>query len=218
MYAGLLVALDVSFSVMALGLRGTFWHGIEAYASGYRGADFVPQAIGLASLPALIMMLASDHALACGSRRLWTSAALAFGTAHVVLLGSLYFVQVAVLLPALRQGRWQGLEQLAFANPRSVAWGLDHFAWSLLGAALVLAAVGHRGSGLRTWIRPLLVLNGVANILLIPAYAFGLEALTLAIALASWVIGLPLTAILIALDFRNAGRTARDGGTATQSG
>jgi hypothetical protein len=27
----------------------------------------------------------------------------------------------------------------AFANPYSVAWGLDHFAWAALGVALIFA-------------------------------------------------------------------------------
>lgn len=72
---------------------------------------------------------------------------MAFETAFAGLLGSLYFIQVGILLPALKQGNWHGLDQYAFANPNSIAWGLDHFAWSLLGVALLLMAWVFEGTG-----------------------------------------------------------------------
>lgn len=46
--------------------------------------------------------------------------------------------------------------------------------------------------------------NGIANLLLFLAYAFGSEVLTLGIAFSSWVIALPASAILVALMFRKA--------------
>jgi hypothetical protein len=118
------------------------------------------------------------------------------------LLGALYFIQVAVLLPALTAGTWQGLDQFAFANPRSVAWGLNHYAWAMLGVALVLTAWAFGHSPMERWLRRLFLLNGVANILLILAFAFGFEMLTIVIALVSWVMALPVAALLVALLFR----------------
>ena len=214
-YAGLLVALDVSFAIMAVELRGTPWEGMEVYARTYRGIAFVPQAIGLLAIPALILMLASIHAHATGSRRPWSAAGLAFGSGHAILLGCLYFVQVGIVLPALVRGDWQGLDQYVLANPRSLAWGLDYFAWSVLGIALLFTAFAFHGDGLRRWIRVMLVLNGLANISLIPAFAFQIEALTLGIALVSWAIGLPLTAVLVALDFNHIASMAGNDERAT---
>ncbi len=205
-YAVLLIALNISFTIMALQVPATEWQGLEVYAQTYRDIAFVPQAIGLVSLPALILMLASIHTHANEARKLWSLAGLAFGTAHALLLGSLYFIQVGILWPALKHGNWHGLDQYAFANPRSIAWGLDHFAWSLLGVALLLIAWVFEGHGLKRWIRALLILNGLANISLIFAFAFEIEALTLGVAFVSWVIALPLTAVLVALMFRNIQR------------
>jgi hypothetical protein len=202
-YAFLLTALNVSFVIMALQVPAVAWQGMEAYARTYRTIAFIPQAIGLLSIPALILMLASLHSYARESHKPWSLAGFAFGTAHAALLGSLYFIQVAILLPALKRGTWQGLEQYAFANPRSIAWGLDHFAWSLLGIALLLMAWIFEGDALRRWIRRSLLLNGLANLSLIFAFALEIEALTLAVAFSSWMIGLPLAALLVALMFRN---------------
>jgi hypothetical protein len=202
-FAMLLIALNISFAIMAFQVPTTEWAGMESYAHTYRAIAFVPQIFGLVSLPALILMLASIHIYANKSRKTWSLAGLAFGTAFAVLLGSLYFIQVGILLPALKSGNWNGLDQYAFANPRSIAWGLDHFAWSLLGAALLLMAPVFEGHGLKRWIRWLFVLNGLANISLIFAFAFELETLTLGVALLSWVVALPLAAVLVALMFRN---------------
>ncbi len=203
-YALLHTALNVSFIVMAFQVPGTEWEGMEVYSRTYRIIAFVPQAIGLVSIPALVLMLANIHMYASELKKHWSLAGLAFGTAYAVLLGSLYFIQVGILLPALKQGNWQGLDQYAFANPRSIAWGLDHFAWSLLGAALLLMAGVFEGDRLRRWIRRLFILNGVANISLIFAFIFDIQALTLGVAFVSWVIGLPTAAVLVAFMFRNS--------------
>ena len=216
-YAGLLSALNVSFVIMALQVPATEWQGMEVYARTYRVISFVPQAIGLVSIPALIVMLASIHVYASPSRKPWSLAGLAFGAAYAALLGSLYFIQVGILLPALKHGNWQGLDQAAFANPRSIAWGLDHFAWSLLGVALLLMAWVFEGGGLRRWILWLFVLNGIANISLIFAFAFEIEALTLGVAFLSWVIALPIMAVLVAIMFRNIPRTAENRAGARES-
>ena len=202
-YAVLLVALNVSFTIMVLQVPATEWEGMEVYARTYRNIAFLPQAVGLVSIPALIVMLSSIHVYASESRKTWSLAGLAFGTAYAVLVGSLYFIQVGILLPSLKHGNWSGLEQYAFANPRSIAWGLDHFAWSLLGVALLFMAWVFEGSGLRRWIRWLFVLNGLANISLIFTFAFDIEVLTLVVAFTSWVIALPITAVLLAIMFRN---------------
>lgn len=203
-FAVTLIALNLSFAIMVLQMPFTEWQGMEDYSRIYRTIAFVPQIIGLALIPAFVLMMASIHLHATASRKIWSMAGLAFGTASITLLGSLYFIQVGIVLPALISGDWQGLDQYAFANPRSIAWGLNHLAWSLLGAALFLMAWVFDGAGLRRWIRWLLVLNGLANIMLIFAFAFESEALTLAVAFLSWVFALPLAAVLVALMFKRS--------------
>lgn len=208
-FAALLVALNVSFAIMAIQAPSTEWEGMEAYSQKFQAIAFVPQAIGLVLIPAFILMMTSIHLHTSGARKIWSLTGLAFGTASTTLLGSLYFIQVGVLLPALIHGYWQGLDQYAFANPRSIAWGLNHFAWALLGAALFSMARVFDGVGLQRWIRWLFALNGLVNISLIFAFAFELDALTLGVALLSWVIALPLAAVLVALMFRRGCTTAK---------
>lgn len=207
-FAVLLIAIDVTFVVMAVSVPATEWAGLEAYARTYRAIAFVPQTIGPIALPACVLMLASLHLHASEERRIWSLAGLAFGVAFAALLGSLYFIQVGILWPALQHGHWQGLDQFAFANPRSVAWGLNHFAWSLLGVALLLMACALYQRGLQGWIRRLFVVNGLANVSLPFAYAFDLRALTLSVALLSWVFALPVAAVLVAVMFSDGMKPA----------
>jgi len=212
-YAVLLTAVNTAFIVMiAVGSEGD-WAGIESYSRTYRTIAFVPQTIGLLAIPAAILMLASIHVHIDRPRKVWSTAGLLFGGAHGLLLGALYFVQVGVVLPSLRHGRTDGLEQFAFANPSSVAWGLNHFAWALLGVALVVMAFGFGTNGLGRWIRALFFFNGIANISLLFSFAYELEALTLGAAALSWVVGLPLSAILVAIMFRRTQGETRGGRT-----
>ena len=205
-FAVLLTALNIAFTIMAFQVPASEWQGMEVYARTYRVVAFVPQAIGLLTIPALVLMLISIHLYTDERRKVWSLAGLLFGTAYAGLLGALYFVQVGVLLPALKRGNWQGLDQFAFANSHSVAWGLDHFAWALLGVALFLMAWVFEGDRLKRWIRCLFVLNGLGNISLVFAFAFEVEAMTLGVAFLSWVVALPITAVLVGLMFRNVQR------------
>ena len=201
-YAMCLVSLNISFVIMAIQVPAMDWQGIEVYSQTFQSISFLPQVFGLASIPAFILMLTSVHTNISKSRNLWSLAGLVFGTAFATLLGSLYFIQVAIVLPSLKDGTWGGLDQFAFANPQSLAWGLNHFAWSLLGFSLLSIAWVFEGDGLNRWIKWLCVLNGLANISLIFSFTFRIEALTLVIALLSWVIALPSLSFLLALWFR----------------
>jgi hypothetical protein len=187
---------------MAIQVPASEWQGIEAYARSHRLIAFVPQVIGLVSIPALVLMLASIHIHASPSLRHWSLAGLGFGVAYGILLGSLYFIQVGILLPALSRGTWHGLNQFAFANPLSIAWGLNFFAWSILGISLLLTAWVFEGDRLNRWIRSLFILNGIANLSLIFAFPFEIVWLTLGVAFLSWVIGLPVATIFVAILFK----------------
>jgi hypothetical protein len=59
------------------------------------------------------------------------------------------------------------------------------------------------GDRLRHWLRWLFILNDIANRSLIFAFGFDIEALTLAAAFLSWVVGLPVAAVRMALTFRS---------------
>jgi hypothetical protein len=201
-YAMCLVSLNTSFVIMVIQVPAMDWQGIEVYSQKFQSISFLPQVFGLASIPAFILMLTSVHMNISKSRNLWSLAGLSFGTAFATLLGSLYFIQVAVVLPSLKDGTWGGLDQFAFANPQSLAWGLNHFAWALLGFSLLSIAWVFEGDGLNCWIKWLCALNGLANISLIFSFTFRIEALTLVIALLSWVIALPSLSFLLALWFR----------------
>lgn len=201
-FAILLTMLNIAFTVMVIQAPTSEWRGMEVYASTYRVIDFIPQTIGLVTIPAFLLMLICIHLYTDERLKIWSLAGLLFSTTFACLLGTLYFIQVAVIFPALDSGNYQGLEQFAFAYPRSVAWGLNHFAWSLLGVSLLFMAWVFGDSRLERWIRRLFILNGLTNILLIFAFTFDIKTLTLVIAFVSWVIALPITAVLVGLWFR----------------
>jgi hypothetical protein len=107
----------------------------------------------------------------------------------------------------LYQGEAEGLEQLIFKNPRSIAFGINNFAWGfLLGVSLIFMAIIFQGSRLAIWIRWLLVVNGVGNLLLVPGYALDNLVLQLG-AVFSWEIGLPIAMAMIAVYLKRLERS-----------
>ena len=88
-FAVLLTALNIAFIIMAFQVPPSEWQGMEVYARSYRVIAFVPQAIGLLTIPALVLMLVSIHLYADERHKVWSLAGLSFGTAYAGLLGTL---------------------------------------------------------------------------------------------------------------------------------
>jgi len=74
-----------------------------------------------------------------------------------------YTVQVAYV-PAAVKSPGAGLEVLSMANPDSIAWALEMFAYAILGIALWLVAPGFTGTRRANLIRYLIVFDAVASI------------------------------------------------------
>ena len=51
---------------------------------------------------------------------------------------------------------------------------------------------------------------GIGSFCLVFAFAFEIQALTLGVVFFSWVVGLPIMAVLVALMFRSIQRTGED--------
>lgn len=208
LYAFLLIAFDIAFVGGTAPLAGG-WVGIEAYARYHSPVDFVFSALGLPMVFMLLIVLAGVHHHSEGTSKVWSLLALVFGGMHATLLSVLGFLQVGVVWPALARGAAADVEALALANPYSLVQALYYFAWGLGGVAFLCTGLCLRAPGLQRLVGWLWLVNGLANLALVPLYVLQHDLL-LYVAGPSWALGLPLAALLLAAIYRRAAKARRE--------
>jgi hypothetical protein len=203
-FAALLIVFTVAYLIMIASSLATPWIGTATYQSTFQVIEFVPQMIGFVMLPVLLLLVVSLHVQAERGKRLWSVLSVVSCAAFVATVLVLYFIQVGHVLPSLLRGATDGLDVLVFANPHSLTFALNYFAWGFfLGTSLLCLAVVFSGSRLALWIRWLLVGNSAAHLLLVVGYVMDSLVLQLG-AVASWLVGLPVVMLLIAAHLKRS--------------
>jgi hypothetical protein len=198
-FAVLLIIFNITYIGIITSTIDDPWIDATAYEESFQVIEFVPQMIGFILLPTLLVLYVSIHYLASPNNRIWSLLGVIFCAGFVIVVLIIYFIEVGYVLPSLYQSEAEGLEQLIFKNPRSIAFGVNNFAWGfLLGLSLIFMANVFQGSRLAAWIRWLLVVNGIGSLLLVPGYSIDNMFLQMG-AIVSWVIGLPIVMIMIAI-------------------
>lgn len=90
--------------------------------------EFIPQMIGFPMLPTLLVVYIVIHQLTHPEKQIWSLAAVLFCAGYVLVVLSLYFIEVGYVLPSLMRSDTEGLAPLIFKNPRSLAFGINYFA------------------------------------------------------------------------------------------
>lgn len=154
------------FSATYVLLQIAEWLGWLGSSGGPHSAS-TPLGIGLLLTPSLLLgssfllMLVSLHQVAPPDRRVWSHAALAFGTVYTVLISMTYFVQLTFVGPRIAEGRTAGLEPFLFTPFDSFFYSVDLLGYSFMSVAMLLAAQVLTGDGLERVGRWFLVATGV---------------------------------------------------------
>ena len=100
-----------------------------------------------------LMLTVSIHYLAPVDRRIWSHAALLFATAYAVLTGTVYFVQLTLVMPRIARGQLEGIEPFLFVPFDSFLYAVDILGYSFMSVATLLAARVFTGTGLDRVVR-----------------------------------------------------------------
>jgi hypothetical protein len=149
---------------------------------------------------AFLVLMVSVHQLAPPERRVWSHAAVAFGTAYAVLISTVYFVQLTLVAPRLASGRVEGIEPFVFVPFDSFLYAVDILGYSFMSVATLFAARVFLGGGLDAVARWFLTANG----LLLPFLALQMYFHPLIWIAALWAITFPASTWTLALIFRRA--------------
>src|SRR5690606_39175709 len=140
---------------------------------GWLGSEGGPAssstALGLAVLlapslllgSAFLVLLVSVHQSAPPEKKVWSQAALAFGTVYAVLISMTYFVQLTLVAPRIAEGRTAGIEPFLFVPFDSFLYSVDLLGYSFMSLATLFAAFVFRRDGLEGVARRFLIANGL---------------------------------------------------------
>lgn len=200
LFAITLVILDLSYVVLMISNSVVEWTGINDYAAEFRVLGLLPVFAGILILIPYIILCCSWHSILKGTNKIWSMIGSIFGGIFVAITGTTYLIQLIIVLPRITGGQLVGLENLVFANPKSVAWGLNNIGWFFLGLSTIFYMLVLGDTRLERRIRLLFGFYGVSSILLIVGYATDSIVLQLPI-IFSWFLIQPMAYFMLSASF-----------------
>jgi hypothetical protein len=177
------------------------WPGLKAYAASFQSGPFLAWVVPCLLLTLTFpLLMASVYQRAPVERKMWALAGFVFAVIYGAILGCNYWIQLAVVSPALVDGRFEGLEPFVIGSPNSIAFSLEGLGYSLMGLAMLFSGTVFSGGSIERWIRALFIINGIQVAALIAAF-LGVWVFTMA-ALAVWCVTFPVVCVLLARFFR----------------
>ena len=181
------------------------WKGIDAFASAFQPLPYV-----LWVFPCLLLaltfpvLLTTIHFVAGPERRIWSWMGVMFAAFYGAVLGGVYWVILTVVPSSISSGDTQGLAPLIVTSPHSIANSLEGIGYGFMGLATLFGGISFSGGRLGTWIRWLLIANGLGGVLGVALGGFGLAAATM-VALVIWGTTLPVGTVLVVIFFFRRG-------------
>jgi hypothetical protein len=155
-----------------------------------------------------LVLVVSIHQLASPDKRIWSHAAVAFGTAYAVLISMVYFVQLTFVAPRIAHGRTEGIEVFQFVPFDSFLYAVDILGYSFMSMSTLFAARVFTGRGIERVARWCLTANG----LLLPFIALQMYFHPLIWIAALWGVTFPGATWSVAVLFRRAATTPNRSG------
>jgi len=205
--------LATVFSLVYVVVQLAEWLG---WLGSHGGAESSSTPLGLVVLltPSLflgssfLVLVVSIHQVASPDRKIWSHAAVAFGTAYAVLISIVYFVQLTLVAPRIARGETQGIEMFLFVPFDSYLYAVDILGYSFMSVATLFAARVFTGKGLERVVRLFLTANG----LLLPFLALQMYFHPLIWIASLWAVTFPGATWSLAILFRRAATTATSSG------
>lgn len=148
--------------------------------------------------PLYVIMINSIHETAPTAKKAATRLGLAFGLLFAVLVGGFYFAQLSAVRLSVIKEQWDGLAQIAQANPYGALSALNMLGWTLFfGLSSLFLAPAFLGSRLANVIRWVFVINGL--MCLLGGIGYALEITTLVFFTINFGMGGTVTLLTIAL-------------------
>lgn len=191
-FSVILVIFDILYVIMA---RNPSFEYIQFFIYG----------LGLILMPSFVILLASIH-LNTKTSKSWSLIGLSFGLAYAIIVSTVYFVQLAVVLPNMLKNTIFELEMLNMANPRSIVWAANYLGWTFMGLATIFTGLSFGNLIEYRWTRGLFIVHGIFTITAMVGYLLDNFYLQIGV-LFSWFFLLPVATFMLAIQFKKEVKT-----------
>jgi hypothetical protein len=143
------------------------WQDAELFARHFHPSQTFPYFVGFFLVGGYVVLMASLHGVANEEQKARTGAALAFTSAFAALVFLNYIVQTTFVPQLAKHYVPENapiIAQFSMANPASLAWALEMWAWGFFGVATWLAATVFSSGKRDRFAASTLVANGVSSV------------------------------------------------------
>jgi hypothetical protein len=143
------------------------WRGAETFAQSYHGAQSLPYFAGFFLVGGYVVLMSSLHALASAEQKAIATTSLVFTAAFATLVFLNYLIQTTFIPSLARNYARENAAVIAaftMANPASLGWAIEMWAWGFLGVATWIMAPAFSGSRLERFTAWAFVANGVSSV------------------------------------------------------
>jgi hypothetical protein len=172
--------------------------------AGFIPGDYLWLIPGTLLVPIFVVLMASIHAWAPETRRIFSRIGLAFAVAYAVVIGVDYFVQFTVVIPSLQAGETAALSLLTQYNPHGLFIAGEALGYLTMSVALLSAAPVFAGGGVERAIRWVFGAGfGLAVVAFVAFWLVGgdLVAFEVAVLSINWIV-LIASGVLLSVVFR----------------
>ena len=179
---------------------------VAAYVPG----DYLWMYPALLSVLVFVVLVVCIHSVAAAEKRLFSLIAVCFAIMSATILGTDYFIQLAVIQPSLLKGETAGLSLFSQYNPHGIFIALEDLGYLMMSVALLFAAFVLTGQNkVERAIRWLFITSFmlVVGLLVVLSLLYGehLEyRFEVAVILINWIV-LIVGGILLSVYFRRYG-------------
>jgi hypothetical protein len=164
---------------------------------------YIPIGASILIAPSFLLLTIAIHYSAPEWKRVWTHAAVAFGTMYAALVSLVYVTWLFVVEPHVINHTESAVAPFAFAQGSFIQM-VDGIGYTFMGVAAALTAPVFGGDQLGRWIRWVAIANAPGAALVLVAYI----VYSLAVGLPTAIL-FPAYSILLAVYYRRAGGTIR---------
>jgi hypothetical protein len=162
-FVGVMVSGPIGFGIVQATHPQPAWTGPARFAASYHAIQTLPFFAGFVLVGGFAWLVACLHAIADARLRVRTTCALVLTSAFAALVVLNYLVQTS-FLPQLATHYTSTndpvISTFAMANPSSLAWCVEMWAYALLGVATWLVAPVFDGSRLEHAVSWMFFVNG----------------------------------------------------------
>lgn len=191
----------VTFSMQDVFQTVPDWKDLNAYAEAYRLERLTLIFPSMLLALSYLIMLACIHRVIPEKRRLWSTIAIATGIIYAVMASINYNIQAVSVRQSLSAGETGGVELFIPDNPHSVYTALAN-SYVYMAVSMAFTGFIFNQGRLEKWIKGLLVIQIISAVGQIAYSMFDAPEILFIITSMVWVVGAPLSFILIAVWFR----------------